>query len=288
MGQNSHTVSAGKKHTPKHAFNPTGQRPPQVVKQQKPQLPTDIKSRPTNQHPLHYPGKHGSRTLLSSPTANSTSTQPKKSSPSSGGKKYRHEDKKAPSSSSLSVAPSKRPDKFKLKEEGSLNSKKLINNDSLFNKAMNGDTVSSGQRSSPKEDTKTPALLPGRVLNPPNDKPRPAISKNAGEVTPKKNTVPNLDLSLNRQNQADDSNYFLAFGKILSSVVNTLRTVRYVWCLAECVWLFSNRAPPHPSHGDTDTRWHEEVPCLPNFIPPNCPPRETQPGSRAGDTRGAK
>ena len=209
MGQNSQTVSAEKKHTSKQSLNATGQKPSQVLKQRKPQLPTDIRSRPTNQHPLHHTGKHGSRTLLSSPS--STNALPHRSSPPNG-KKYKHEDKKG-SGSSLPTGPSRRPDKFKLKEESAGNSKKLMNNDPSASRTINGDTNNLGQRSPPREDTKTEVVLPGRALKPPSDRPRPAPSRNVGEVTPKKNPLPNLDLSLNRQNLHDDSNDIFALGK---------------------------------------------------------------------------
>ena len=206
MGQNSQTVSTGKRHTPKHSFNATGQRPSQVLKQRKPQLSNEIKPRP-NPHPMHHPGKHGSRTLLPSPTSNATGAQPHRSSPpSSSGKKYKHEEKRALSNNSLPVGPSKRPDKSKLKEESGGNSKKLISNDSSANNR--------GQKGSPKEENKTAAVLPGRALKHPNDKPRPGTSKNLGEVTPKKNPLPNLDLSLSRASLHDDSgNDLFAFGK---------------------------------------------------------------------------
>lgn len=189
----------------------SGQRPNQMIKR-KPQQISENKPRPTNHHPMHNPGKHGSRAFLPSPNP-SSNPQPHKSNVNVINRKARYDSvvnqpdcsmdikMKKPMSNTLSFP--KRPDKVKKEEH--INPRKLVHSDINSNRPVNGENHDFYQKTPPKEELKTATVIPERVLKPPSDKSRPPTNMNSGEITPKRNQIPNLDLSLERPSLYDDS-----------------------------------------------------------------------------------
>ena len=203
----------------------SGQRPNQMVKRKPQQIPEN-KPKPNNHYQMHNPGKHGARAFLPSPNPGSN-PQPHKNNVIIRKNKYdsavSQQDSsmdikmKKPMSNTLPFI--KRQDK--VKREKHVNPRKLVLSDMSINRPVNGENHDFFQKTPPKEELRTSTIIPESVLKPPNDKPRPPTNRNFGEITPKGNQVPNLNLSLEGSILHDDSFQELyANGKIVMNILN--------------------------------------------------------------------
>ena len=202
----------------------SGQRPNQMIKRKPQQIPEN-KPKPINHYPMPNSGKHGARAFIPSPNP-SSNPQPHKNVIN---RKTRYDPVISQQDSSMDIKIKKpmsntltfpkRQDKVKKEEH--VNPRKLVHSDMNISRPVNGENHDFFQKTPPKEELKLSAITQDRVLKPPSDKPRPLTNRSSGEITPKGNQVPNLDLSLGGSNFHDDSfQELFAIGKIVINMLN--------------------------------------------------------------------